>query len=110
MKNAGTTLTVLFIALVATTVESFAGVQPKLSVRSANTILFMDENESSSAEEAPKRIVTAADLMPQATKVEPIETDADYPLPLPSPLLLGGSMVLGIASTGRLREEMGGSR
>lgn len=42
----------------------------------------------------------AAMYVPQAKSTEPIETDAEYPIALPSPILLASAMVLCIVSTG----------
>jgi hypothetical protein len=51
----------------------------------------------SSDDEPP--VKSAAEFVPGAASNNPI-VEASYPIPLPSPILLGGAMILGIASIG----------
>mmetsp|Transcript_29983 Transcript_29983/g.49506 ORF Transcript_29983/g.49506 Transcript_29983/m.49506 type:complete len:152 (+) Transcript_29983:59-514(+) len=68
----------------------------------AHQRLFMSSEDG----EPPKKL--AAEFVPGAASNEPaIEIDAKYPIPLPSPILLGGAMVLGIASIGSIFELTG---
>lgn len=56
------------------------------------------EGQSESNDEPPS--IPAAEMIPFAEDRE-IEVSVSYPIPLPSPVLLGSAMVLGIASIGK---------
>mmetsp|Transcript_5402 Transcript_5402/g.7938 ORF Transcript_5402/g.7938 Transcript_5402/m.7938 type:complete len:173 (-) Transcript_5402:7-525(-) len=72
--------------------------------------LFMStegENEESSSATTPEATTTPVPAPPVAVPDEPQGTQ--YPVNLPSPLLLATSMVLAIASTGSVFELAGGN-
>mmetsp|Transcript_27549 Transcript_27549/g.41686 ORF Transcript_27549/g.41686 Transcript_27549/m.41686 type:complete len:154 (+) Transcript_27549:126-587(+) len=62
------------------------------------------ESQSESNDETPS--IPAAEMIPFAEDRE-IEVSVSYPIPLPSPVLLGSAMVLGIASIGSIFELTG---
>jgi hypothetical protein len=81
----------LFLALLLVAhVASFSIPQRAVSIKQR---LYMSDGD-----EPP--VKSAAEFIPGAAS--PIETEASYPIPLPSPILLGGAMILGIASIGEL--------
>lgn len=88
----------LFVALLlAAHAAAFSVVSPQrtLSIQRSQR-LFM-----SSDDEPP--VKSAAEFVPGAASNNPVvEVEASYPIPLPSPILLGGAMILGIASIGEL--------
>ena len=63
-----------------------------------------DNDESSSSPVIVESGSTEETANPTSTSVsEPVEESSGVPIDVPSPILLGSSMVLGIASTGTLK-------
>ena len=91
-------------------VAAFATHQMKSS-RAGRVVLSMsdgDGNDSMSSEMSAAEVSAAAPSSPPAAS--PIaESKSDVPLDVPSPILLAGSMVLAIVSTGSIFELLGGS-
>ena len=96
MLFASTKPIILVVLLLVANVAAFS-VIPQRSVASrGSACLFMSEGEpDKSSDAAPP---SAANFIPGAQKA--VEVETAYPIPLPSPILLGTSMVLGIASIG----------
>jgi hypothetical protein len=74
---------------------------------------FEDDDDDMSTS-SPVMAVTAEDMVekvrsaPKPNSISEEETTNDYPINLPSPILLAGSMVLAISSTGSIFELSGG--
>lgn len=66
-----------------------------------------DEDEPPKNEEEDATANTS--VASAATTAREVETSASYPVDLPSPILLGASIVLAIAGVGSLFELFGGS-
>lgn len=75
---------------------------------------FEDDDDDDVTTSSPVMTVTAEDMVekvrsaPQPNSISEEETTNDYPINLPSPILLAGSMVLAISSTGSIFELSGG--
>ena len=90
---------------------AFAAHQKKSSSGAGRVVLSMSDdggNDSMSSEMSPTEVSAAAPSSPPAAS--PVaESKSDVPLDVPSPILLAGSMVLAIVSTGSIFELLGGS-
>ena len=97
MLFASTKPIILVVLLLVANVAAFSVIPQRAVVTSrGSACLFMSEGEpDKSSDAAPP---SAANFIPGAQK--PVEVETAYPIPLPSPILLGTSMVLGIASIG----------
>ena len=91
-------------------VAAFAANQMKGS-SAGRVVLSMsdgDGNDSMSSEMSAAEVSAAAPSSPPAAS--PVaESKSDVPLDVPSPILLAGSMVLAIVSTGSIFELLGGN-
>mmetsp|Transcript_20967 Transcript_20967/g.31792 ORF Transcript_20967/g.31792 Transcript_20967/m.31792 type:complete len:152 (-) Transcript_20967:187-642(-) len=96
----------LLVCAVATTTSfSISSHGRKLTYNGPETRLYeFSPDQEESKDEAPS--IPAAEMIPGLEKKE-VETSASYPIPLPSPVLLGSAMVLGIASIGSIFELTG---
>ena len=89
---------------------AFAAHQMKSSSGAGRVVLSMsdgDGNDSMSSENSSAEIAAAPPSPPAASPVA--ESKSEVPLDVPSPILLAGSMVLAIVSTGSIFELLGGS-
>ena len=92
-------------------VAAFAAHQMKGTRSSAGRVVLSmsdgDGNDSMSSENSSAEIAAAPPSPPAASPVA--ESKSEVPLDVPSPILLAGSMVLAIVSTGSIFELLGGS-
>lgn len=76
-------------------------------------VLFMSEEDSTESTEEPPASESSVSTPPVDSAAPPAAVQepegTDYPLNVPSPILLASSMVLGIASIGSVFELSGGS-
>ena len=91
---------------------AFAAHQKKGSGGAGRVVLSMsddgDGNDSISSQMSATEVSAAAPSSPPAAS--PVtESKSEVPLDVPSPILLAGSMVLAIVSTGSIFELLGGS-
>lgn len=91
----------LVLVLIMSNVASFTTPKHRFVVGATGVRgpLYLSSEESNNNESSDVPPQTAATFVPGS----PTAVDADTSLPIPSPLLLGGAMVLGIAATGTSR-------
>ena len=80
---------------------------PHHQIKGSDNVVLSMSDDGGSGDESTTEVTAAPTSPPAASPVA--ETKTEVPLDVPSPILLAGSMVLAIVSTGSIFELLGGN-